>query len=341
MSEKLKRYGVSGWYNLAVSAVNGAFGDFLADADNGLGIQAGFYRRGKKVDIGVSTFDTPDDGPIKLVVLLHGLGCNERVWEFPHNIDEDYGSLLARDLGAQPFYMRYNTGLPIPVNGELVAQQLDLLVRSCPRPVESLTLIGHSMGGLVSRSAYTYSIENGHAWTIRCKRIITLGTPHMGAPLEKFAHLSAALLRKMPSEITYAAADVVDARSQGVKDLRTGTVHQVDPEKALIAQPPSMPDFYVVAGTLTNDENDWISHALGDGLVRVDSALGKIDTPDGVFEVPDGHCVIEAGLAHNTLAHHPVVYRHIARFHGLTDNKAAESGEESSNPANPSGDNNE
>ena len=317
MSEKLKRYGVSGWYNLAISAVNGAFGDFLSQANNGLGIQTGFYRRGEKQDIGVTTTDNHPDKPLRLVVFLHGLGCNERIWEFPNDIDDDYGTRLAKDWHAEAFYVRYNTGLSIPVNGVNVAQQLDLLVRSCPQPVESLTLIGHSMGGLVSRSAYTYALENGLSWAVHCQRIITLGTPHLGAPLEKLASWSVKVLRAVPSEFTQVAAEVADTRSQGVKDLKDGTVHQLPADKMEVAKPSHYPDFYVVAGTLTKNESDWISYALGDGLVRIGSALGKMDSPDGVFEVPEGHCVIEAGLSHNTLAHSPLVYEHIKRFHGL------------------------
>ena len=73
----------------------------------------------------------------------------------------DYGTRLARDLGLTPVYVRYNSGRHISENGRSLADLLEQLVAAWPVPVEEVALVGHSMGGLVSRSARTSRSSTG------------------------------------------------------------------------------------------------------------------------------------------------------------------------------------
>ena len=63
------------------------------------------------------------------------------------------GERLVDDLGCTSVFVRYNTGRHISVNGRELSELLDALVRAWPREVEQIALVGHSMGGLVARSA--------------------------------------------------------------------------------------------------------------------------------------------------------------------------------------------
>lgn len=73
----------------------------------------------------------------------------------------------ARDLGCTPIYLHYNTGLHISTNGRDFALLMEVLLHEWPHPIEQLTVLGHSMGGLVARSACHYASLARHAWAKR------------------------------------------------------------------------------------------------------------------------------------------------------------------------------
>src|SRR5204862_251997 len=81
-------------------------------------------------------------------------------------------------------YLHYNSGLHISENGRQFAQVLEILIAHWPSPLEELVIVGHSMGGLLARSAWHYAKAAGHAWPAQLRSMIFLGTPHHGAPLE-------------------------------------------------------------------------------------------------------------------------------------------------------------
>ena len=72
------------------------------------------------------------------------------------------------------------------------------------------------MGGLVVRSA----CSEGGDWCEKVGRVVYLGSPHLGAPLERAAARGAALLARFPE--TAPIARVIEGRSAGIKDLRYG-----------------------------------------------------------------------------------------------------------------------
>jgi pimeloyl-ACP methyl ester carboxylesterase len=290
------------WTAAGVSLLNGAFGDYLVRRNNGLAIDMAFMRHGQKLVMEREALRAvfPDsDG--SLCIFLHGLCCSEASWEFLDEgdvIGQTYGSLLQADMGMTPLFVRYNTGLPIAENGKCLAGLLDALVGAFPVAVREMVLVGHSMGGLVARSA----VNSGGTWLPLLGKMFYLGTPHEGADLAKFAHATNAVLDAMPSRVSRLIGDILDLRSEGIKDLRDGlgAAGSQDESKSIL--------HYLVAGTLADDPEHPVSRLLGDGLVRVPVAA---DFAESEHRVRVG---IFPGVHHMALAHDMGVYRQIKNW---------------------------
>jgi pimeloyl-ACP methyl ester carboxylesterase len=195
------------------------------------------------------------------VVLLHGLCETETAWGIHARAHGGtYATRVLVPLGATPVTVRYNTGRAIADNGRALAELLDELVATWPVEVERLALIGHSMGGLVIRSAAAH----GGAWVDRVDTTVSLGTPHRGAPLAQAAHLAGRALAAMPESRPVGA--VLDAMSAGIKDLARG----------LAAEEEAYPGarHFAVAATLTGDHDHLLGRLAGDLLVLSASAHG-------------------------------------------------------------------
>src|SRR4030095_10668393 len=135
-------------------------------------------------------------------------------------------SVLARELGFTPLYLHYNSGRHISTNGREFADLMEALVGQWPVPVEELVIMGHSMGGLVTRSACYYSALAGHDWLRRLRKLVFLGTPHHGAPLERGGNWIEILLGVSPSNAPFARLEKI--RSAGITDLRYGNLLDED-----------------------------------------------------------------------------------------------------------------
>ncbi|HLO96774.1 MAG TPA: alpha/beta hydrolase, partial [Burkholderiaceae bacterium] len=175
------------------SALNGVLGDALERTHNPLAIPMTLRHGGRElVPEGTALAEalTTPDRP--LLILIHGLCMNDLQWRRSRPGDpgseHDHGEALARDLGLTPLYLRYNTGLHIARNGQALASLLETLVTQWPGTLPQLTLLTHSMGGLVARSALHYGAQAGHRWTRQVSDLVFLGTPHLGAPLERLGH---------------------------------------------------------------------------------------------------------------------------------------------------------
>jgi hypothetical protein len=165
------------------AALNGVLGDYLKASNNPLAITMCLRRRGLALpdEREALAAAIPQAGG-KLVVLLHGLCMNDLQWK---RKGHDHGAALARDLAYTPVYLHYNSGLHVSTNGRSFAEQLEGLLQRWPVPLTELVLIGHSMGGLVARSACHYGALARHEWPRRLDKLVFIGTPHHGAPLER------------------------------------------------------------------------------------------------------------------------------------------------------------
>ena len=160
----------------------------------------------------------------RLVVFVHGLVETERSWlrkdDDPSGpVGSWFGSALA-DGGWTPLAVRYNTGLSVAENGRWLGAQIAELVARWPGGVAEIGLVGHSMGGLVIRSAC--HADRSEPWAALVRSCVYLGSPHRGAPLAVGVER---LVRHMASVPEAAgAARVLELRSRGVRDLELGRI---------------------------------------------------------------------------------------------------------------------
>jgi pimeloyl-ACP methyl ester carboxylesterase len=319
----------------ARAALNGLFGDALAERGSGLAIPLTFCTAsGDPLPLDRQELERalPDAGA-RVCVLVHGLMSSETVWRM-RDPRRSYGEQLAHDRGVTPVYVRYNTGRHISTNGRALAAGLQRLVRSWPVRVREIDLVGHSMGGLVIRSACHYAmgratlvdrLRRRGPWTARVRRVVLLGVPNSGASLEVIANLTSAALWSVPHPVTRLIGAGLDRRSDGIKDLRWGAVldedwHERDPSaterpERHRVRVPRRAEYLVVAGSLA-DEPDadrpvLVNRLLGDALVTAPSASGWLgDGEPALF--PKVTVRLCPRVNHIALANHPDVYDQIA-----------------------------
>lgn len=305
---------------LAVAALNGFAGDRLAREGNPLATAMSLRHRGRAVPARRAELAAVFPGASsRLAVFVHGLACNEALWwrhAERHYGDPgvSHGTRLASDLGVTALYVRYNTGLPIADNGRHLARLLEAVVAEWPVAVEELVLVGHSMGGLVVRSAAHHAPADA-AWVSRVRHAFYLGAPHRGAPLEKAANAGAWLLAW--SDVTRPLAAAVNGRSRGIKDLRFGALRDedwadADVDALLDDRTADLPllagaNHYFIAATLTRDRHHPLGVIVGDLLVRPASAFGR----PRHREFPLAHPSHLGALTHLDLLNHPAVYEQI------------------------------
>jgi len=263
-----------------VAAINGVFGDHLEATGNTLAMPMTLMTPSEALELDPAALAAALPGASgRLVVMVHGLSLSELCWNRKGR--PSIGDHLRDDLGYTPLYLRYNTGRHISENGREFGQQLERLVASWPVPVESISLVGHSMGGLVIRSACCYAQRNQSAWLDKLQRVVCLGTPHHGSPLEKAGHAFETAMQAIP----YAEPLLLGkSRSAGIKDLRHGALvdedwpeRRADTPRAGAPSPvPLVPgvDYFFAAASVGKHAFDPLGHLLGDLLVRPDSAVG-------------------------------------------------------------------
>ncbi len=264
-----------------LAALNGVMGDHLAASGNPLAIAMSFRQQGRPLPLQLQALRErlPGAGP-RVLVLLHGLCMNDLQWR---RDDHDHGAALAQALGFTPVYLHYDSGLHVSTNGRTLARLLEQLLAAWPVPVERLVLLGHSMGGLVGRSAQHLGTQAEMAWPARLTDMVFLGTPHQGAPLERAGQGIGMLLGAVP----YAAplARLARIRSAGITDLRHGSVRDEDwvaqdrfadrhDHRHPLPLPAGVRCFAVGASTGQRG-GDIKDRLLGDGLVPLASALGQ------------------------------------------------------------------
>jgi pimeloyl-ACP methyl ester carboxylesterase len=307
--------------NAIVGALNGAWGDTFARWHNPLALDMTVRVDGRDVPLTseslLETFRSPSGD---IVVFLHGLCETERSWWMraeDHYADRasSHGSRLAADTGATPLYLRYNTGLHISDNGEQLDAVLEALVANWPVEVTRITLVGHSMGGLVIRSACCHAQSSAQSWVALVHRVVYLGSPHLGAPLEVAATAAGIALRKLPE--TRPIATALASRSVGIKDLRYGDVRPDDwadirdpdawrAEPADCAPLLETAQHYYIGATLTRNQDHLVARMIGDALVTFPSASGDGPRRQLALDIDRGRHL--GGLHHFDLLNHPRVW---------------------------------
>jgi len=254
----------------------------------------------------------------RLVVFVHGLMETEHAWRLGGG--PTYGARLARELDCTAVHVRYNSGRHISRNGRSLADLLEQVVAEWPVEVEEVALVGHSMGGLVARSACWQASELGRDWVARVRHVVSLGTPHMGAPVAQGVHYAAYALHAVPE--TRPFARLLRRRSAGIRDLRRGSLvdrdwEGCDPDAlraAACAEVPLLESAMhgFVTATITRDERHPLGRLAGDALVLVASASGRSRTRRIPFRAEHGMHV--GGAHHLALLNHPAVYERLREW---------------------------
>ena len=270
-----------------LAALNGVMGDRLAASGNPLATPMTLRWQGKALNWQAPPQDTADMQITgKVLLLIHGLCMNDLQWRAAPGTEQvDFGAALAASQGYTPVYLRYNTGQHISDNGLELARQLEQLAQHWPVPLQEITVLAHSMGGLVTRSAVHQAQQHALQWPQHLKNIVFLGTPHHGAPLERAGNWVDELLGS--SRFSAPFARLAQLRSAGITDLRYGHVLAADwqgrdrfrrtPDSRALLPLPEGVACYTIAATTAGKRSLLADRLVGDGLVPLHSALGQHD----------------------------------------------------------------
>lgn len=299
-----------------VAAIVGIIGDRLEADGNGLAMPMSVRHRGRDVSPAQLAREIEPTG--RLAVFVHGLCESELSWAMFRQAHggRTYASRLSGELSYTSLHLRYNSGLHISDNGRRLAQLMEEVVATWPVEVREIAFIGHSMGGLVARSACHRGREDDSVWVESVRQLIYLSAPHMGADLEKATNRAGWALNKLGE--TRPIARFLELRSAGIKDLRHGAVvdddwHGIDPDALLGDRCTDVPllegaDHYVVSAQLADP---W-GAGVGDLLVKSASASGRGRTRTIAFEEDNGRHF--PGVNHFQLLNHPQVYEQMRQW---------------------------
>jgi pimeloyl-ACP methyl ester carboxylesterase len=304
-----------------LSILNGVMGDRLVEENNPFAIPMAFRYHELAPGQQVPLINPGSSG--KVLLLIHGL-CLSDLQQHARNSNNpaEPGALLAGGLGYCPVYLRYNSGLHVSRNGQELSVQLEDLLTNWPEPVEELSVVAHSMGGLVVRSALHQAQQQGLLWPRQLKNIVFLGTPHHGAPLERAGNWLDIILEKIPHTRPFSALGKL--RSAGITDLRYGNLLEQDwhgrdrfdlqPDCRQVVPLPLAVNCFTVAATLAEKRGILSDRLVGDGLVPLRSALGQHDEPSRNLDFPESSQWIAWRTSHMELLNSPAVNNQILQW---------------------------
>ena len=299
-----------------LAALNGIMGDYLAATGNPLAISMRLRRNGQPLTVEKKALSAAVPRPRdKLLVFVHGLCMNDLQWTRKGN---DFGAALARDLGYTPVHLHYNSGLHTSTNGRAFAALMEALLQQWPEPLKEFVILAHSMGGLVARSAYYYASAAGQAWPQHLRKLVFLGTPHHGALLERGGNWVNVCLGLSPYTAPFARLG--ELRSAGITDLRYGNLLDEDwqgfdrfEHAGDLRNPVPLPKgvwCYAIAANIGKEAGD----LFGDGMVPVNSALGRHEDPGLTLAFTPSRQWVGYGMNHWDLLSQPAVYEQIRRW---------------------------
>lgn len=281
-----------------VSALNGIFGDRIHERHPELAITMAVRLEGRDVALDRSHLSEafPDATP-DLVVFVHGLSESEHYWDRRGDqTGGSYGDRLRREAGWTPIFLRINSGLSLSENGIAMAALMDELVAAWPTGVRRVALVGHSMGGLIARAACAVVSDADTHWNELVSDVVTLGTPHLGAPIARALTAGSKGLSLLPESAPFGR--FLDHRAVSILDLRNGLPRDV--------QHLPRARYHLVAATLTQSHRHPVAEIAGDMLVRYPSAIGRPRRGPEMF--PGADVLHVPGAGHFDLLNHDDVY---------------------------------
>ena len=304
-----------------IATLNGVMGDRLVASQNALATPMTLRYQNQPLDWHALPADLPRQG--RVLLMVHGLCMTDLQWQTEHQGGPvNHGEQLASELGYQPLYLRYNTGLPIAQNGQALAELLEQLVNHWPGQLTEISVLGYSMGGLVIRSACHYANHAGLSWPAQLAKLLFLGTPHHGAPLEHAGHWLEQLLPA--TAYTEPFVRLARLRSIGIKDLRHGTLFEPDTQydqQSTISGDPRQPlplpagvACFAIAATTAAKRSLLADRLIGDGLVPLRSALGQHNEPRHQLAFPPAHTMIAYRTSHMALLSSPEVSQQLRQW---------------------------
>ena len=264
-----------------LSILNGVIGDYLAEKENPLEIEMHFVHQSKKITIDKKSIkNSYSNISSKIILMVHGSCMNANLWTRKNH---NHGEILAKETSETLIYLNYNSGKHVSTNGKEFNELLEKLTKNWPVPVEEITIINHSMGGLVTRSALYYGEQAQKSWTNLTKKIVFLGTPHHGSHIERKGNYLDLILESVPYAKPFAKLGKI--RSAGVTDLRYGNLVDEDwqyknrfelkKEHKKHIPLTKNTEYYSIAAVTGKEKNYIKNRFFGDSLVSVKSALGK------------------------------------------------------------------
>lgn len=296
------------------AALNGVLGDHLEQTNNPLAIPMSFRVSGQRLPLQkqVLAAAIPKPGR-KILLLVHGLCMSDLQWT---RDGHSHGAALAAQLGYTEVHLHYNSGRHISHNGKELADRIEALLAQWPDAVEELVIVAHSMGGLLSHSALHYAAAANHRWPQSLRKLIFLGTPHHGAPLERGGSWLDAMIDFSPYTAPFSRLSKV--RSAGITDLRYGNLLDEDwnmtdrfERSGDLRQPVPLPEgveYYALAATRTEQAGVLANKVVGDGLVPTESALGQHSDPEFCLAIAQENKAVVYEMNHFDLLSRPEVF---------------------------------
>lgn len=204
------------------------------------------------------------------VVLIHGLDDPGKVWM-------NLAPVLA-ELNHNVWIMTYPNDQPVKESAVFFNEQLQQLKQ---KGIPEVTVIAHSMGGLVSREVLTHPdsrCNNSICHRTQIRQLIMVGTPNHGSNLARFRTL--AEIREQTSRFLEGNAHWLDWIADGAGEAGIDLLPESRFLLELNQRPlPENTDFFIIAGVIADQKE------IGDALVSLDSAMLQ-----GVpFEVVSGN----------------------------------------------------
>ena len=150
----------------------------------------------------------------------------------------------------------------------------------------------------------------------RLRKLVFLGTPHHGAPLERAGNWLHRVMDLSPYVAPFTRLSRL--RSEGITDLRHGNLLASDwqggsrfhhADRRTPVPLPAGVACYAIASTAGAPGSP--GSLLGDGLVPVDSALGHHKRCALELGIPESHQWVGHGIHHLDLLCDPAVYRRL------------------------------